>query len=120
MIDKFYEWFEGTFENKIQAFSFPGRFAMVRVIHKRIGDFFYGEQAYNYQLHAPYRTFAVKPVVEGDFVRIQNYTFQKNLYKGFQNLDSLEGDLKISLLALLDLVGSVSYTHLTLPTIYSV
>ena len=93
MIDKFYEWFEGTFENKIQAFSFPGRFAMVRVIHKRIGDFFYGEQAYNYQLHAPYRTFVVKPVVEGDFVRIQNYSFQKNLYKGFHNLDSLEGDL---------------------------
>ena len=93
MIDKFYEWFEGTFENKRQAFSFPAKFAMVRLIHRRVGNLFYGEQAYNYQLHAPYRTFVLEPILEGDTIRIKNYVFQKNLYKGFHNLDTLAEDL---------------------------
>ena len=90
MIDKFREWFEGTWENKVQAFTYPARFAMVRIIHKRVGNYFYGEQAYNYQLHSPYRTFVIEPVEEGNNIRIKNFTFDKSKHRGFKDLESLE------------------------------
>ncbi len=93
MINKFNEWFEGTFENKIQAFSFPAKFAMVRLIHRKVGNFWYGEQAYNYQLHAPYRTFIIEPMEENGRIRIRNYHFDRNKHLGFKNLESIEDDL---------------------------
>jgi hypothetical protein len=33
MIDKFCEYFEGTFENKMQAMSYPTKFAMIELLH---------------------------------------------------------------------------------------
>ena len=65
MIDIFNEWFEGKWENKVQAFSYPSKFAMVQLVHKKIQgteSMYYGEQAYNYQLHAPYRQFIVEAI----------------------------------------------------------
>ena len=58
MIEKFNDWFEGTWENKVQAFSQPSKFAMVRLIHKKVPGtdyMYYGEQAYNFSLSRPYR-----------------------------------------------------------------
>lgn len=39
MIDKFCEYFEGTFENKMQAMSYPTRFAMIELVHIPYGKY---------------------------------------------------------------------------------
>ena len=37
MINKFCEYFEGTFENKMQAMSYPIKFAMIEMVHTPYG-----------------------------------------------------------------------------------
>ena len=67
MIDLFCDWFEGTWENKVQAFSQPSKFAMVRLIHTKVPGtdyMYYGEQAYNFSLSRPYRQFIVEAFEE--------------------------------------------------------
>lgn len=96
MIETFCDWFEGTWENKIQAFSFPSKYAMVRLIHKKVPgtkSMFYGEQAYNYALHAPYRQFLVEATIDNDVIRVKNYDFDKKSFLGFKNLESIQKDL---------------------------
>jgi len=93
MIDKFNEWFEGKWENKVQAFSFPAKYAMVQLEHRKVGKYFYCEQAYNYKLYDPYRTFVIEPFEDNGCIRIKNYDFPKNIHKGFHNLDLLENAL---------------------------
>lgn len=39
MIDEFCEYFEGTFENKIQAMSNPTKFAMIELVHTPYGKY---------------------------------------------------------------------------------
>ena len=96
MIEQFIEWFEGTWENKVQAFSNPARFAMVRLQHHKVPGtdaMFYGEQAYNYQLHAPYRQFIVEAIEDPNGqIRVLNYNFDKWRYLGALNLEQIKYD----------------------------
>ena len=92
MIEVFCNWFEGTWENKIQAFSYPSKYAMVRLIHKKVPgteSMFYGEQAYNYALTAPYRQFVIEAKFDGKAIRVRNYDFDKKSFLGFTNLESI-------------------------------
>jgi len=98
MIEKFCDWFEGTWDNKIQAFSYPSKYAMVRLIHKKVPgtkSMFYGEQAYNYSLDAPYRQFLVEATLDGEAIRVKNYDFDKSAYLGFKNLEIISKNLTI-------------------------
>jgi CpeT protein len=92
MIKEFCRLLEGKFENKIQAFSHPSKYAFIRVTHVLLGDgLFYGEQAYNYQLNKPYRQFVLEPILEGNHIRIYNYEIDdKQNYVNFQNLDQID------------------------------
>ena len=38
IVEKFCEWFEGEWNNQRQAFENPTRFAMIEVIHEKIGE----------------------------------------------------------------------------------
>jgi len=92
MINTFLEWFEGTWENKIQAFSRPSYFAMIRVVHMKVpgtDNMFYGEQAYNYSLQSPYRQFVLKIEEVDNKIVIKNYNFNASEYKGFINLETI-------------------------------
>ena len=95
MIDTLREWLAGSFENKIQAFSNPSKYAMIRVTHIPMWDeFFYGEQAYTYQANKPYRQFVLRPMLEGDSIRILNYEIEnKEQFAGCQNLDKLTKEM---------------------------
>ena len=95
MIETLYEWLTGKFENKIQAFSNPSKYAMIRVTHTPIwGDWFYGEQAYTYQLTKPYRQFVLHPVQNGENFVISNYEIvNKEQFIGSKNLDKLTKDM---------------------------
>ena len=93
MIEKFNDWFEGTWENKVQAFSQPSKFAMVRLIHKKVPGtdyMYYGEQAYNFSLSRPYRQFIVEALEENGNVLLKNYDFDKGKYQGVVNLDQIK------------------------------
>ena len=95
MIDLFCDWFEGTWENKVQAFSYPAKYAMVRLKHEKVpgtDSMFYGEQAYNYSIQAPYRQFVIEAIQDGDVVRVKNYDFAKESFVGFKNLDQIKYD----------------------------
>lgn len=95
MIETFCNWFEGKWENKVQAFSYPSKFAMIRLLHVKVPgteSMFYGEQAYNYSLNSPYRQFIVEATPDGDSIRVKNYAFAKKSYLGFKNLDQIKYD----------------------------
>lgn len=89
MIDQFYEWFEGKFDNKIQAFSYPSKFAYIVVRHKMVGEgLFYGEQAYFNTLNRPYRQFVMKVTEEEGKIIIRNYECRdKKKFLSFRNMD---------------------------------
>ena len=95
MIETLNKWLEGKFENKIQAFSWPSKYAYIRVTHIPVFDgFFYGEQAYNYQVKKPYRQFVLKPTVTDSGITILNYEIiGKEQFAGVKNLDRLSLDM---------------------------
>jgi CpeT protein len=95
MINEFFRLIEGRFENKIQAFSHPSKYAYIRVTHVNLGEgLIYGEQAYNYQLNKPYRQFVLEPIQENNQIRIYNYEIQnKETYLGFKHLDNIDKDV---------------------------
>ena len=86
----------GKFENKIQAFSYPSKYAMIRVTHVPIfkGDYFYGEQAYTYQTNRPYRQFVLRVTRNDTEYTLLNYDIvDKNQFAGCKNLDKLTKDM---------------------------
>ena len=95
MIETLNSWLTGKFENKIQAFSNPSKYAMITVTHIPIWDgWFYGEQGYSYRKNAPYRQFVLHPVEEADSFRIYNYEItDPKQFVGGRNLDKLTKDM---------------------------
>ncbi len=95
MIDEFKKLLLGKFENKLQAFKNPSKFAYIRITHIDIGDgLYYGEQAYNYNLKSPYRQFVIEPVQEENQIRILNYEIEdQNQFKDCKNLDKLNRNI---------------------------
>jgi len=91
MIDYFDELIVGSFENKIQAFSHPSKWAFIRITHKRLlNGLYYGEQAYNYQLNRPYRQFVLEPIVEHGKIRIINHDVaDKQIFINGRDLNQL-------------------------------
>ena len=94
MIDKFYEWFEGKFENKIQAFSYPSKYAYIVVEHRAVNNhgLFYGEQAYFNQTKTPYRQFFLQiSECHGRIIIRSMEPEDKSRYLGFKNLNLVSG-----------------------------
>ena len=95
MIEKLNELLAGSFENKRQAFANPSKYAMIMVTHVPIfGEpgWFYGEQAYTYQLNKPYRQFVLKTqIAENKDYEVLNYAIEgKEQFAGAKNLDNLD------------------------------
>ena len=91
MIKKFNQYLEGIFDNKLQAFSNPSRYAHIRVTHRKIDDnLFYGEQAYNYMLSKPYRQFVLQPTEQNGIVKVINYELKEShKFVSATNLENL-------------------------------
>jgi hypothetical protein len=73
-------WMASDFSNQEQAFENPPFFAHIRVCMRPLplellgGVSLFLEQAYDYELHHPYRMRILKLVVVGDHIVIENYT----------------------------------------------
>lgn len=94
-MNTFLELLEGTFSNKRQAQCHPTRYAQIKVRHQRFSEnFFYGEQAYNYQLNRPYRQFVIEVVEEEGQFRLKNYEIENpNNFIGCRNLEQITDDI---------------------------
>ena len=97
MIDKFEQWFEGTFDNKIQAFTNPSKYAYIVLQHVKVADgLFYGEQAYFNKRNTPYRQFCLKLEEKDNTIIVRNFELHdKKRYLGFVNLQELR-DLNLT------------------------
>ncbi|CAF34280.1 antenna proteins [Synechococcus phage S-PM2] len=95
MIETFYEWFEGKFNNRIQAFTYPSRYAYIVVEHRKVNNhgLFYGEQAYFNKTLKPYRQFILQITESHDNIIVRNYEVKdKSLHLGFKNLNLISGN----------------------------
>ena len=75
-------WMAGDFSNQAQAFENPPFFAHIRVCMRPLpyalmdGVGLFLEQAYDFQLHNPYRLRVLKFVVINDKIEIEHYTLE--------------------------------------------
>ena len=90
MIDKFYEWINGTFDNIDQAFTEPTLYSNVVLTHHLLSNgLIYGEQKNLSREGRVYRQFIVKPTVDEDNIVVKNFDVDKKLHLGFKNLDQI-------------------------------
>jgi hypothetical protein len=89
MIDKFLSYLEGTFDNKTQAYTYPGAFGHIQITHKIItNNLVYGEQGYVYCNGTPYRQFVLEIFQDDNFIIVQNYKLNNpEKFLGFNNLN---------------------------------
>jgi hypothetical protein len=93
MIDKFYEWIDGTYDNREQAYMFPTLYSHVILTHCLLPNgLIYGEQKNISMGGRIYRQFVVKPTLDGDNIVVKNYNIDKKLFLGFNNLDLIDED----------------------------
>ncbi len=75
-------WMAGDFSNQAQAFENPPFFAHIRVCMRPLpyalmdGVGLFLEQAYDFQLHNPYRLRVLRFVVINDKIEIEHYTIE--------------------------------------------
>ena len=74
MIETFCNWFEGYFNNQIQAFSNPREYALIELEHRQISsDTFKVTQKYNYD-DKPYRETIIKiSEIDSTQLLLRNY-----------------------------------------------
>ena len=73
MIEEFSRYFEGTFNNCMQAMSHPTKFAMIELIHKKLdGNRFHCIQQY-YVDKVPYRNTIIEVVQNDSHLILKNY-----------------------------------------------
>jgi hypothetical protein len=79
MIDKFCEYFEGTFHNKMQAMSYPTKFAMIELVHEKIGENqFRCTQRYYVDKRA-YRKSVIEVIPQESSILVKNYKEEEEL-----------------------------------------
>lgn len=93
-------WMAGDFSNQAQAFENPPFFAHIRVCMRPLpyalmdGVGLFLEQAYDFQLHNPYRLRVLKFVVVNDKIEIEHYTIEPEAeFHGAARNPSLLGQL---------------------------
>jgi CpeT protein len=73
MIDKFCEYFEGTFENKMQAMSHPTKFAMIELIHEKLDDNKFRCIQRYYVDKQEYRRAVIEVIAQDTNILVKNY-----------------------------------------------
>jgi len=59
-VEEFKRWLLGSFNNRMQAFSFPSQYAQISLKHVLLPNgMFYGEQKYTTSKESPYWQFAL-------------------------------------------------------------
>tara|TARA_B100000085_G_scaffold81172_1_gene73195 strand:+ start:498 stop:986 length:489 start_codon:yes stop_codon:yes gene_type:complete len=92
MIDKFIEWYTGSFNNKQQSLSRPFMFKEVNMTHKYLGDnTFYGEQQTVYTGEV-YRKFKIRLEESDGLIVSKNYSLDDEYIPGCDTFFKFEND----------------------------
>ena len=97
-IETLARWMAADFSNQAQAFDNPPLFAHIRVCMRPLpynllsGISFFVEQAYDYEIHDPYRLRVLKLGIEGGNIIIENYTVKdgQDFYGASRDLAKLQ------------------------------
>ncbi len=73
MIDQFCEYFEGVFNNKMQAFSHPTKFAMIELAHTKICENKFKVIQRYYVDKREYRNAVIEVISQDNSLLIKNY-----------------------------------------------
>lgn len=73
MIDKFCEYFEGVFHNRMQAMSYPTKFAMIELLHTKIDENKFRVIQRYYVDKREYRKAVIEVIPQGDALLVKNY-----------------------------------------------
>ena len=94
MIDKFCEYFEGTFNNKMQAMSYPTKFAMIELVHEKLNDNRFRCTQRYYIDKIAYRKSIIEIIQKESNLLIKNYKEENDLtyLEGCDILFELIGD----------------------------
>jgi len=92
------QWMAADFSNQAQAFENPPLYAHIRVCMRPLPKTFLGgysflvEQAYDYNLHQPYRIRVLHLILNSGNIEIENYTIaaEKEFYGASRNLQKLQ------------------------------
>ncbi|MEG4285129.1 chromophore lyase CpcT/CpeT [Microcoleus sp. A006_D1] len=111
-------WMASDFSNQAQAFENPPFFAHIRVCMRPLpvevldGISLYLEQAYDIELHVPYRVRVLKLVPAGDRIDIENYAIEneEQFYGASRDPQRLQEITKAQLTLL---PGCTFFTHWT-------
>ncbi|MCC3408261.1 MAG: chromophore lyase CpcT/CpeT [Microcoleus sp. PH2017_10_PVI_O_A] len=111
-------WMAADFSNQPQAFENPPFFAHIRVCMRPLpvellgGMSLYLEQAYDIELHVPYRVRVLKLVPAGDRIDIENYAIENEAqFYGASRQPQRLQEIKTEQLTLLP--GCTFFTHWT-------
>jgi len=91
MVEEFKEYLVGSFNNRIQAFSFPSQYSQISLKHILLDNgMIYGEQWYTVRKQPPYRQFVLSPIQSEDKIIVTSYKLKnKDKFLYFNNLDEL-------------------------------
>jgi CpeT protein len=74
IVEKFCQWFEGEWNNQRQAFANPTRFAMIELIHEKIGDASFSVKQQYMVDHNAYRQSIIEVVqLDDSNIILKNY-----------------------------------------------
>jgi hypothetical protein len=73
MIEEFCQFFEGTFENKMQAMSYPTQFAMIELIHEKIDENKFRCTQQYYVDKVAYRKTVIEVIQQDSNLLVKNY-----------------------------------------------
>jgi CpeT protein len=91
MVEEFKEFLIGSFNNRIQAFSFPSQYSQISLKHVLLENgMIYGEQWYTVRKQPPYRQFVLNVTQDGDRIIVVGYRLKdKDKFLYFNNLNEL-------------------------------
>lgn len=73
MIEKFCKYFEGYFNNRKQAFSYPSKFALIELYHEKINDSKFRVRQKYAMSQTFYRESIVKIIENNNYLLLKNY-----------------------------------------------
>jgi CpeT protein len=91
MVEEFKEFLVGSFNNRIQAFSFPSQYSQISLKHVLLENgMIYGEQWYTVRKQPPYRQFVLNITQSDDKIIVTSYKLKdKDKFLYFKNLNEI-------------------------------
>lgn len=93
-VEEFKRWILGSFNNRMQAFSYPSQYSQISLKHVPLPNgMIYGEQKYTVRKEPPYRQFALDVNQVGNKLIVSSYKIKDGeKYLGFKNIDQITDD----------------------------